>query len=704
MALIGTIRKNSWLLVVMIVLGVGGFVFMDISSVGGPGGGQQFSIGEVDGKPIDWADFQMAEQALYQGQSIDVYNRRDYLWNYFIQDAIVRSEAKAIGLNVGDEEMQELQFGTNLSPVVQRNFSNPQTQQIDRESLNQFRQAANDGTLAPQYKRIWDFQQIEIVKDRLQKKLQTMVLKGIYTPTWLAESYQNDVTGTVDFRYVQIPFDQVDDSEIEVSDADYTAYVKENASLYTRDEEMRDAVYVAFDVLPTKEDSLALYEAVQNLIQPFTETDDDSLFAENNFGSYSEAFFKSAEISPAIADTVFDLPIGTVYGPYIDAGAYQAVKILDRRTIPDSVSSRHILISVQTQEQVPGALAQADSIMNLLQTGAEPFDSLAMKLSGDAISGAQGGDLGYVALGTFVQPMNDHIFYSDAQIGEVERVVSQFGIHLVEITGRKFETNEVGVRMAFVVEPIIPSETTQDYAYDDVLELAGQNRTVEALRATIDADEAMTLEEANNLSRNAFDFGELGRGNTSREIVRWLFDAEAEVGEVAPTVFTYEDDVNYFNSKYVVVGLSRLHKPGLAKAESIMDLIEAPVKNKKKGEVLKGRITGQDLASIAGQFSVEVDSVEKAHFGLQFLRNIGSEPLVLGKAMGMNIGDVSEPIIGENGVYVIQIIQKEPPAVATNMAEIRRQAASSIKQAAEFELMSAMKDKAKIKDNRFTYY
>ena len=65
--------------------------------------------------------------------------------------------------------------------------------------------------------------------------------------------------------------------------------------------------------------------------------------------------------SEAIADTVFDLPIGTVYGPYIDGVAYKAVKVLDKKVIPDSVDSRHILIRAETADEILAATKTLDS-------------------------------------------------------------------------------------------------------------------------------------------------------------------------------------------------------------------------------------------------------------------------------------------------------------------------------------------------------
>ncbi|MCB0565892.1 MAG: SurA N-terminal domain-containing protein, partial [Phaeodactylibacter sp.] len=66
MALISKIRKNSWLLIVLIGLGLGGFIIMDMTSgQQSVFGSSQFTVGEIDGQKLDWNQFNRVEQVLY---------------------------------------------------------------------------------------------------------------------------------------------------------------------------------------------------------------------------------------------------------------------------------------------------------------------------------------------------------------------------------------------------------------------------------------------------------------------------------------------------------------------------------------------------------------------------------------------------------------------------------------------------------------
>ena len=189
MALIGKIRRNSWLLIVMIALGLGGFIIMDMTSGQQSAfGSSQFVMGEVDGEELDWNQFNRTESILYNNAGTDIYARRNALWNYFVEEAIVSSEAEALGLGVSKQELIDLQFGANPSPIILQRFRNPATQQLDRQQLNEFRTAIQSGQLTdPNIRAFWAHQEKEIIKDRLQSKINALVSKALYTPTWMAE-------------------------------------------------------------------------------------------------------------------------------------------------------------------------------------------------------------------------------------------------------------------------------------------------------------------------------------------------------------------------------------------------------------------------------------------------------------------------------------------------------------------------------------
>ena len=171
------------------------------------------------------------------------------------------------------------------------------------------------------------------------------------------------------------------------------------------------------------------------------------LLVVDNYGIYNTEYIFKDELSEAIADTLFSVEPGTVVGPYLDGGVgqyvsygfYRATKLIDRRPVPDSVKSRHILIPVENPETNPIGLANArgtiDSLKNLIENEGARFDTLA-KYHGTDGTRLNGGDLGMQGPKGFIPAFRDVIFY-EADMNKLYTVVTSFGVHLIEVIERK---------------------------------------------------------------------------------------------------------------------------------------------------------------------------------------------------------------------------------------------------------------------------
>lgn len=701
MALIGKIRKHSWLLIVLIGGALAGFVIMDMTGNGLTGGGQIPALVEVDGEKVDWVEFQNAERILYTGSNTDVFSRRNYLYNYYVDRALVNHEAEVNGLAVPREELMDLQFGNNLSSLIQQRFANPNTGMVDRAQLNSIKQSIDQGQLTPTLREYWAHQEKEVMTERLTNKLTNLVSKGLYTPTWMVEQTNEDQTVRTDFVYVMVPYEEVPENDIKVTDADLKAYLSEHQSEYSNPEETRTVQYLTYDVSPTRKDTADLLGEITGLITELETTQNDTQFIENNYGSLDFAYVKKEQLSPLIADSVFQLPAGTVYGPYIENNAYRAVKIRDRMVVADSVHARHILRTAQTMEEYQAAQRTADSIINLLEAG-QSFDSLAANFTQDPSGTLNGGDLGTVGLGTFVKEFNDLVFYN-AKLNEPYIVITQFGVHIVEVLERIYETNEEGVQLAYLNLPIIPSEATQDSIYDQVLEFVGNHRTLEELRSAVVDMPGKSVQISTPFKKNDFTISALGSGQTSREIIRWAYEPSTEINDVSPEVYIYQEPTLYYNSRYVVAGLGSINPKGPATLESVKPTIEGLVKNQKKAEVLKEELKNADLNSVAQTYSVSIDTAKGVNFLTDFISNLGEEPAVAAYARMAPLDQVSKPIEGVRGIYLIKPFNRteaSPPNVAT----LRKSYTSQLANQAKAGVIQSLRKTADIEDQRYTFY
>lgn len=711
MALIGKIRKNSWILVVMIGIGLAGFIVMDMTSSSNLGGGVgNLTLGEVDGVKLDQQRFERAYSLVYSNSGGNVYNQRDQLWNYFLEEALVKEEADDLGLSVSNTELASLEFGPNYSPVILARFQNPQAPgQVDVNQLNQIKQlidqgdlsvAINSGQLNPEFPAYWRYQREEIVKSRLQTKLNNMVSKAMYTPTWMAEMGFAEENHPVNFVYVKVPFDEIDNADVALTDADYSAFLNENESKYKIDEETRVVDYVVFNVAATATDSANLRKAVTELVPKFEASLNDSAFVLSNQGVIDPRYVDRQAVSPVVADEVFEnMEVGEVYGPYLDGNTYKAVKLRDKVVMADSADSRHILISATTPATFDAAEKTIDSLMLVLESRTASFDSLALKFSQDPGSSSNGGKYENTTPNQFVPEYNQVLFMT-GQVGRLYKVRTSYGWHLIEVLGRSSTSTE-RVKVAYVQKAIEPSKDTQNDVFQQASQFIGSNQSLDAVKDAATAA-GLTVESSLPLKANDYLVGSLGATEDARQIVKWAYTANS--GKVSPSVYSFQDPVGYYDNKYVVATLSGIQKAGLPQVETIKSEIEQLVMNQKKGEQLASAMNGKTLGALAAEYQTQVDTINGAKFSQSFLSGLGNEPKVVASAFNLDQGQSSAPIVGETGVYMIKTTLKPTLSAPNNLPAVRQTMSSQARAQVASRLVQGMVKNAEVDDFRARFY
>jgi len=121
-----------------------------------------------------------------------------------------------------------------------------------------------------------------------------------------------------------------------------------------------------------------------------------------------------------------------------DAG-FHLLKVVERREAGNftiqQTRARHILLRTSAQLSQDAAIRRLTEIKQAIASGAKSFEQAARENSEDS-SAAQGGDLGWVAPGTFVPEFEDVI--NQLQPGSMsDPVVSRFGVHLIQVLNRR---------------------------------------------------------------------------------------------------------------------------------------------------------------------------------------------------------------------------------------------------------------------------
>ncbi|NJN34803.1 MAG: hypothetical protein HC817_11675 [Saprospiraceae bacterium] len=341
MALIQKIREKSGLVLALMILAIASFIAMLItqdSNRNWSDFSNTTTVASVNGNNLDLREMERTVETLFPDRAGDL-NVRNALFNYFVENTLVEKEAQALGLGVCKDELLDLEFGPNPSPVITQTpgLQNP-------EQLAQIKQAIQTNQLPPQFKAYWAEIEKQVVKERLQSKISSMIYRAIYTPSWLADATEKANGETVDIEFVRVPFDRVEDKDVTITDEDYKNYINDNSARFDADEESRQIEYVAFDVIPSEADSAKLREKIYKTKSEFQLTKNDTTFVTAYNGEIARTPLTKAQVSQVVADSLFSVPVGSIVGPYIDAKAFVLSKVLERRTSPDSVRSRHILI------------------------------------------------------------------------------------------------------------------------------------------------------------------------------------------------------------------------------------------------------------------------------------------------------------------------------------------------------------------------
>ena len=497
-------------------------------------------------------------------------------------------------------------------------------------------------------------------------------------------------------RYSNIP-----DSTVVVTDADNKAYYEENKYRFETDER-RDIEYVVFEIKPSKEDYQKTFEQVAEMKNEFVNSDNVINFVNANSDErYDSTWMGQKDVPQVIEKVIFEDEngVGFVFGPYEDNGSINLVRIVDQAARPDSLKASHILIGFQgafrsestlTEEQ---AKAKADSLLNVLKSNPKNeglFAELAEQFTEDPSGKENGGDLDWFIDGQMVSEFNE--FVVNNPVGAMDVVKTDFGYHIIKVTDKT--EPQPKVRLAFLKHELVPSSKTYKDVYDAATKFVDENRTYEAFNKTIE-EQGLTKRTMPRMSKSTTQIAGI---DNPREIVRWAFNKKTKEGDVADHIFELDN-------MYVAAALTSVVKEGYAPLNIVADQAKYQILNKKKGEIAveKMKACGNDVDRMINELGAESATVTDVTLDSRVLSNFGVEADIVGIILGMKEGEVVGPIAGNSSAFIIKNVKIEQPAPTTDYTEIIREKTSQFTNKA-YGVYNALKDQAKVKDNRTEFF
>lgn len=721
MALIGSIRKQGKLVVIVIGVALALFVITSFDRKGiisCKGDKQRNIIGEVAGERITYREFEakVDEQKDMQKQqsgkenvtAAEEFQIREQIWKNDLRDIILGKEYEALGMDVSAEELSDLVTGKEPSQMIIQNFTDPQTGQFNPMQVRSFMQNLDQyEQQKPGTKAQWENLLESIKSDRIYNKYLNLIKGGIYIPKAIAKKDFEQKNKKAVFRFFADKYSNIPDNTITLTQDDFQKYYDEHKHEYQQ-EASRDIEYVVFDVNPSDADMKKVTDDVKQIRSEMEKVDNKDMptfVNKNSDDKYDSLFYKKGALPMAVDSVVFKpkTKVGEIFGPYYNETefTFTIAKVIDFQMRPDSMKASHILISykgamradekiTRTQDQ---AKKMADSLLTVLKKNPKKFEDIAKTNSDDPTAKAKSGDLGRFADGTMIGPFNDACIKNKE--GDLLVVETPFGYHVLKVTGKK--SPEKKAQVAIIERKAEPSNETFQAVYSQASAFAGENTTVEQFNKTV-IDKKLNKRLAENITPMSNNIAGL---ESPREIVRWIYDEKTKKNDISK-VFDMQ-------GKYIIAYIKEIREKGTPSLDQVKTEIEPLVKREKKADQIIKKINGMKSAGVtidqlAAKDGKKLDTLDFISFSSYSLPGYGPEPKVIGTLFTLKKGELSEPIQGNSAIFVVYIDNfSEPPANA-DYAASRNQMMMNYKSRVSYDVYNTLEKGTKIVDDRLLFY
>ena len=716
MAILNKIRQRSLILILVIAMALFSFVLADLfKNSDGFSTTEQNIVATVNGIDIDRDDFMNKVESTERQNNGTRSNIQsmNLVWDTELRRVVLKNQFSRIGISVERDQMRAL-LQNNLISFDE--FMNSDGL-FDENKLNEF--IANLKEISPETTGLqgtlinydsWINFESTIAQNGLESSYFNLINSGLRSTLYDGKTnyhFQND---NADIKFIHFPYSSISDSLISVSKAELRSYINDNPKKYAV-ERSRDLVYVKFDETPSVEDENDITDKLSSLISDREEYDTDSNTTEQVLGlqntndpesflnRYSDiklydSYVFENSFSDDISPKIYKLNKGELYGPYKEGDYMKVTKLLDVKKISDSVKVRHILIpyagairaEAEELRTVDQSKKTADSIYRLVRRNRNNFKKL-LSLSSDKVSNENGGEIEFAYTDGFAPEFKNFSFENN--VGKISVVESGFGFHIIEILSQTKKRK--AIKVANLALRIESSERTIDSIFNsaskfEVLASKSDFRSV----AKENNYSLRPINKVRDLDENIPGLG------AQRSIVRWLYEEGTDVGDFKR--------FNLQNGGYVVAMLTSINKAGLMSNEKASITALPIVKNKKKAELILKKINGKTLSKISENQNQTIQTALAVNISSPTLSGVGNEPEVIGNSFGLEVGQTSKAILGNNGVFYIYLEKLNIAQDLPNYLTFSNNLSAAKINNLNTKIYEALKEVSEIEDKRVLFY
>lgn len=694
MATLEKIRSKAGMLVAVIGLALLAFIIGDFLN-----SGQSFfmmnqnKVATVNGETIGVEEYQERVnarteqmQSMYQQSGMTMPEGMSAtiqmdVFNQMINEQLLASELEAVGLTVSDAELQDMLTGNHIHAEITRAFTDPATGMFDRQALDNylsvvFNPEENGYTDPSQLQQIavqrqaWLDMEAQIRQSRAYEKFATLLTAAMAPNKIDAEMAFAAQTRTVDVAYVMQPYTSIADSTIEVSKSDLKAEYDKVKARYEMPE-TRSIRYIAVDVAPSKEDYAKVEAQINMLQEVFATTDDVAAVVDNNSDvPYEDVYVAISTMSDDMKAFVEAAKVGDATTPAFADEAYTMYRLMGTKTAPDTITVKIA--------SFPMGDNTIDSVYNAVAAGAE-FGADVNVMEEFAVTEDMYAGLGRNFVADVFAAGNG--YFKTSSLGGVQ--------HIAKVVKRSAPVAKA--KVATLTIGVVPSVETETELYNNLSSYVAKYNTVEQF-----ADSAFVAGYTTIPAECQAAQTSVAGIQNSRQMIHWAFNAKkGDVSEI------YE-----IGDRYVVAMLEKVVKEGYRPMEELENLLNTNVRRAKKGEAIAQQLSAVSPATIeayATAMNTKVDTVKFVSVASPSVAGIGYEPVVAGAAAGLEMGELSAPIAGNRGVYVLQVVNENaasrPYDEEAEMSRLEQQYMAVINQFVE-----VLKEKANIENTLVRFF
>jgi peptidylprolyl isomerase/peptidyl-prolyl cis-trans isomerase D len=266
-------------------------------------------------------------------------------------------------------------------------------------------------------------------------------------------------------------------------------------------------------------------------------------------------------------------------------------------------------------------------------------------------------------------------------------VKSNFGYHLIRVE-QKADRAVQFADLAYDLRPSQATLTDKENTLEDLVYFAdeGEGFQAEAERMGLNLQTVEVEAEQSSIP---------GIGQSAK-LTRFLETAEeGDISEIAE-----------LNDRFAVARVTGVEPEGYRPFDEVRSQIRPRVEVEKKKEVLSSRmrraLRQNGFDGMAGVLNTRIRTKDDVTYTTTSVPGLGREPAFVGTVFGLDDGETSGIVEGENAAFVVQVSSMNRPneLTAQQRQQIRQQLLRQEQRSVAQQYIATLRDRAEIEDYR----